>query len=266
MKKLLLIPYALWMLVFVVLPLLLMAAYSFIDLSGNVTLNNYAAFFSSNYMQMTLSSFWYAFLITLFTLLVSYPLALAVKNTKRQTIWLLIIILPTWINLLLKTYAFIGIFGTNGILNDILAFFNITEMQLLFSDTAFIIVSVYIFLPFMLLPLFNAVNGIDDNLLNVAKDLGATRGQIFSKIILPLSADGIKAGIQVVFIPALSLFMITRLITGNKVITLGTAIEQQFLTNENWGMGSTIGIFLVIFMLLVMVLTSGKSDKRVMRL
>ncbi|QQD85836.1 MULTISPECIES: ABC transporter permease [Jeotgalicoccus] len=266
MKKLLLIPYALWMLIFVVFPLLLMAAYSFIDLSGNITLNNYASFFSSNYIQMTLSSFWYAFLITLFTLIVSYPLALALNATKRKTIWLLIIILPTWINLLLKTYAFIGIFGKNGILNDIFAVFNIDEIQLLFSDTAFIIVSVYIFLPFMLLPLFNAISGIDNNLLNAAKDLGATRVQVFSKIILPLTADGIKAGIQVVFIPSLSLFMITRLITGNKVITLGTAIEQQFLTNENWGMGSTIGIFLVIFMLLIMVITSGKSDNRVMKL
>lgn len=263
MRRLLAVPYFIWMLVFVITPLLLMAGYSFLDLSGNITLNNYAEFFSGNYIKMTVSSFWYAFLITIFTLLVSYPLALAVRMTSNKTMWLLIIILPTWINLLLKTYAFIGIFGRNGVVNGIAGWLNIGGFQLLFSDAAFIIVSVYIFMPFMLLPVFNAIDDIDNNLLNAARDLGASRTEVLFKVIMPLSVEGVKTGVQVVFIPSLSLFMITRLITGNKVITLGTAIEQQFLTNENWGMGSTIGVFLILMMLIVMIFTGGSSKKRV---
>ncbi|WP_213810103.1 ABC transporter permease [Jeotgalicoccus sp. WY2] len=263
MRRLLAVPYFIWMLVFVITPLLLMAGYSFLDFSGNITLNNYAEFFSGNYIKMTVSSFWYAFLITIFTLLVSYPLALAVRMTSNKTMWLLIIILPTWINLLLKTYAFIGIFGRNGVVNDIAGWLNIEGFQLLFSDAAFIIVSVYIFMPFMLLPVFNAIDDIDNNLLNAARDLGASRTEVLFKVIMPLSVEGVKTGVQVVFIPSLSLFMITRLITGNKVITLGTAIEQQFLTNENWGMGSTIGVFLILMMLIVMIFTGGSSKKQV---
>ena len=265
MKRLMSVPYILWMLVFVIVPLLLMAGYSFVDLSGNITINNYAEFFSENYIKMTVSSFWYAFLITLFTLLVSYPLALAIRSARRKTMWLLILILPTWINLLLKTYAFIGIFGRNGVVNDLADWLNIGEFQLLFSDAAFIIVSVYIFMPFMLLPVFNAIDEIDTNLLSAAKDLGANSVEILLKIIMPLSLEGVKTGIQVVFIPSLSLFMITRLITGNKVITLGTAVEQQFLTNENWGMGSAIGIILILMMLIVMIFTGG-SRKQVRKI
>ncbi|CDZ99319.1 Spermidine/putrescine transport system permease protein PotB [Jeotgalicoccus saudimassiliensis] len=261
MKRLIAVPYFIWMLLFVIVPLLLMTGYSFIDLSGNITLGNYAAFLSENYIKMTVSSFWYAFLITLFTLLVSYPLALVISSTKRKAMWLLIIILPTWINLLLKTYAFIGIFGRRGVVNDIAAYIGLGEFPLLFSDAAFIIVSVYIFMPFMLLPVFNAIDDIDNNLLSAAKDLGANSMEVLFKMIMPLSLEGVKTGVQVVFIPSLSLFMITRLITGNKVITLGTAIEQQFLTNENWGMGSTIGVFLILIMLIVMIFTGGSRKQ-----
>lgn len=111
----------------------------------------------------------------------------------------------------------------------------------------------------MLLPVFNSINGIDNSIISAAQDLGATRLQTIRKVIFPLSIEGVKAGVQVVFIPALSLFMITRLIAGNKVVTLGTAIEQQFLTAENWGMGSTIGVFLIIFMMIIMTFTRTKS-------
>ncbi|GAB3069234.1 ABC transporter permease [Salinicoccus sesuvii] len=261
MRRLLFIPYLIWIVLFVVAPLGLMVGYSFFDISGNPTLENYGAFFSSEYFNMTMSSFWYAFLITFFSLLISYPLALVIRQTERKMFWLLLIILPTWINLLLKTYAFIGMFGKEGLVNAVATAFGLAEQQLLFSDIAFVIVSVYIFIPFMLLPIFNAVDGIENNLLSAARDLGASKWDILRRVLLPLSMPGIKTGIQVVFIPSLSLFMITRLITGNKVITLGTAIEQQFLTTENWGMGSTIGVFLILAMMLVMTVTSGKNKE-----
>lgn len=259
MRRILFIPYLVWMGIFVLIPIGLMIGYSFFDNQNNLTFANYQSFFSWSYVQMSISSFWYAFLITFFSLLICYPLALVIRNLKFQMFWLLIIILPTWINILLKTYAFIGIFSREGLINTIATSFGIRELQILFSDFAFVVVGVYIFIPFMLLPVFNSINAIDNNLISAARDLGASRMQVITKVIFPLSIEGVKAGIQIVFIPALSLFMITRLIAGNKVVTLGTAIEQQFLTAENWGMGSTIGVFLILFMMIIMLFTKSKS-------
>ncbi|CAD2075681.1 spermidine/putrescine ABC transporter permease [Phocicoccus schoeneichii] len=260
MKRVLAIPYLLWMVVFVILPISFMIYYSFNDMSGNLTLQNYAEFLSSNYLKMTLNSFWYAFLITVITLLISYPLALVISRLKHKTFWLLIIIIPTWINILLKTYAFIGILGINGVVNTIFETIGLTQIQLLFSDFAFITVAVYIFIPFMVLPIFNSINGINKNLISASYDLGASKWETLTRVIFPLSLEGVKSGIQITFIPALSLFMLSRLVAGNKVVTLGTAIEQQFLINENWGMGSTVGVFLILFMVFVMLATRTKKE------
>ncbi|WP_153731948.1 ABC transporter permease [Sporosarcina obsidiansis] len=253
------VPYAVWMLLFVLAPILVVVYYSFFDLSGNLTLGNYRNFFSSVYFKLTMSSFWYAFLITFFSLVISYPTAYFLTKTKHKQLWLLLIIIPSWINLLLKTYAFIGLMGLYGPINAFLETIGIGNQQILFTDFSFVFVSVYIFIPFMILPIFNSLDKINPALLDASKDLGANSWMTFKRVIWPMTIDGVKSGVQVVFIPALSLFMITRLIAGNKVITLGTAIEQQFLVTQNWGMGSTIAVFLIIFMFLIMVLTSGKE-------
>ncbi|MFC9710975.1 ABC transporter permease [Paenibacillus sp. JNUCC31] len=258
-----LIPYVLWMVLFVVAPVLLVVYYSFFDVEGNFTLGNYARFFTPVYMQMTLSSFWYAFLITVFSLLVSYPTAYLLTRTKHKQLWLLLIILPSWINLLLKAYAFIGLFGTYGLTNSLLEVVGIGTKQILFTDFSFIFVSVYIFIPFMILPIFNALEEMNPSLIYAARDLGASSWLTFRRVIFPLTISGVKSGCQAVFIPALSLFMITRLIAGNRVITLGTAIEQHFLVTQDWGMGSTIAVFLIIAMAIIMFLTgSGKKEVR----
>ena len=259
-KTLYLIPYSLWIALFVIFPILLVVYYSFIGLDGGFTLENYAKFFTPVYLRMTLSSFWYAFIVTALALLIAYPTAYLLTKTKHKQLWLLLIILPTWINLLLKAYAFIGIFGLYGPINAFLNIFGIGEQQILFTDFSFIFVSVYIFIPFMILPIFNSLDKLNPSLIDASKDLGASGWTTFRKVIFPLTTNGVKAGVQAVFIPSLSLFMITRLIAGNKVITLGTAIEQQFLVTQNWGMGSTIAVFLIIFMVIVMIIT-GQRDK-----
>lgn len=258
-NKTALIPYTLWIVLFVIAPIALVGYYSLLDLDGNFSFVNYQTFFSSVYLKMTLSSFWYAFLITFFTLVVSYPTAYLLTKMKHKQLWLLLIIIPSWINLLLKTYAFIGIFGLSGPINAVVKLFGIPEQQILFTDISFVFVAVYIFIPFMILPIFNSLDKLNPTLIDAARDLGASPITTFRRVILPLTMDGVKSGIQVVFIPALSLFMITRLIAGNRVITLGTAIEQQFLVTQNWGMGSTIAVFLIIFMVIVMMVTGQKS-------
>mgnify|MGYP000231169355 FL=1 len=171
----------------------------------------------------------------------------------------MLVILPTWINLLLKAYAFMGIFGYHGGVNSFLQFMGLAPKQILFTDFSFIFVASYIEIPFMILPIFNALDDIDSNLINASRDLGATDWQTFTKVIFPLSLNGVRSGVQSVFIPSLSLFMLTRLIGGNRVITLGTAIEQHFLTTQNWGMGSTIGVILIVTMLVIMWVTKERK-------
>ncbi|ETT85687.1 ABC transporter permease [Viridibacillus sp. FSL R5-0477] len=254
-----LVPYYLWIALFVIAPIILVVYYSLLDLNGNFTFANYQNFFTGVYLKMTLSSFWYAFLITVFSLLVSYPTAYLITKTKQKQLWLILIIIPSWINLLLKTYAFIGIFGMSGPINAFLKTIGIPEQQILFTDASFVFVSVYIFIPFMILPIFNALDKLNPALIYASRDLGASKLTTFRRVILPLTMNGVKSGIQAVFIPSLSLFMITRLIAGNRVITLGTAIEQQFLVTQNWGMGSTIAVFLILFMFIIMLLTGQKE-------
>ncbi|MEK4228567.1 ABC transporter permease [Solibacillus sp. FSL H8-0538] len=254
-----LIPYVLWIALFVIAPIALVVYYSMLDLNGNFTLANYQKFFSPVYLKMTLSSFWYAFLITLFTLIFAYPTAYLLTKTKHKRLWLMLIIIPSWINLLLKTYAFIGIFGLYGPINAVIEVLGFDPTQILFTDFSFVFVSVYIFIPFMIIPIFNSLDKLNPTLVYAARDLGASSFITFRRVIFPLTVDGVKAGIQVTFIPALSLFMITRLIAGNQVITLGTAIEQQFLVSQNWGMGSTIAVFLIFFMVITMIFTGQKS-------
>jgi spermidine/putrescine transport system permease protein len=258
-----LIPYLAWIALFVVAPIALIVYYSFHDIEGGFTLDNYAKFFTPVYLKMALSSFWYALLITLFSLLVAYPTALILTRTKHKQLWLLLIILPSWVNLLLKAYAFIGLFGTYGLANALLETIGIGRKQILFTDFSFVFVAVYIFIPFMILPIFNSLEEMNKSLIHAARDLGASDWTTFRRVIFPLTLGGVKAGCQAVFIPALSLFMLTRLIAGNRVITLGTAIEQHFLVTMDWGMGATIAVFLVIIMALIMVVTGqGRGSIR----
>ena len=261
-RNLYLVPYVLWIVLFVVAPIVLTVYDSFFDVDGVLTLDNYVRFFTPVYLQMTLSSFWYAFLITLFSLLVAYPAAWLLTRTKHKQLWLLLIILPTWINLLLKVYAFLGIFGTYGTANTVLEWLGIGKQQILFTDFSFIFVSVYIFIPFMILPIFNSLEELNPSLVFAARDLGASSWTTFRRVIFPLTLVGVKSGCQAVFIPALSLFMITRLVAGNRVITLGTAIEQHFLVTQDWGMGSTIAVFLILVMVLMMFVSgSGRRSE-----
>ena len=260
-RRLYSIPYFLWIVLFVVLPVLLVAYYSFFDVSGNFTFDNYRRFLTPVYLKMTVSSFWYAFLVTFFCLAVAYPTAYLLTYTKHKQLWLLLIILPTWINLLLKTYAFIGLFGAYGPVNEFFGFIGIGAQNLLFTDFSYVFVTTYIFIPFMIMPIFNSLEEMNISLIRASRDLGASSTQTCKRVILPLTMDGVKAGCQAVFIPALSLFMITRLISGNRVVTLGTAIEQHFLVTQDWGMGSTIAVVLIIAMGIIMYATGERKQK-----
>ena len=254
-----LVPYVLWLGLFVIAPIILITINAFKGDDG-FTLKNFQQFFvNGTFLRMTLNSFWYAFLITLITLLISYPIAYILSQMKNQQFWLLLIILPTWINLLLKAYAFIGIFSLHGGINRFMTFFGLAPHQILFTDVGFMIVAMYIQLPFMIMPIFTGLEELNPSLIKASRDLGANAFQTFAKVVFPLSLAGVKSGIQAVFIPSLSFFMLTRLIGGNRVITLGTAIEEHFLVTQDWGMGATIGVVLIVAMFIVMIITGEKK-------
>lgn len=251
--------YYLWILIFIIAPILLLIYQSFFDIYGNFTLNNYISYFSNkNYMIMTFNSLLTAFLITAFTLLWAYPFSYFLSKAKNKDFILLLVILPTWINLVLKAYAFIGLFNKNG---SIMGFLGLASEGFLFTNPAFILVASYVELPFMIIPIFRAIDSIPNEYIIASEDLGANKFQTFRKIILPLSMDGVMAASQAVFIPSLSLFLITRIIGGNKIITLGTAVEEHYLVTQNWGMGSTIGLVLIFMMFAVISILNKKAVK-----
>ncbi|QIL45915.1 ABC transporter permease [Vagococcus coleopterorum] len=261
-KRLYSIPYILWLVLFVVTPVLLIIYQSFKGIDGNFSLVNYKEYFSSTtYLAMTFNSVWYAFLITLVVLFISYPTAYFLVRTKHKQLWLMLIILPTWVNLLLKAYAFIGIFSAHGSINQFLEMTGLGSQQILFTDFSFIFVAAYIEIPFMIMPIFNTLEELNPSLISASRDLGASSWETFRRVIFPLSMNGVKSGVQAVFIPSLSLFMLTRLIGGNRVITLGTAIEEHFMVTQNWGMGSTIGVVLIVAMLVIMLITGERKKK-----
>lgn len=259
----LMVPYILWVILFVLAPLLLLIYQSLLNVDGAFTFENIVTYFTSTtYLNMTLQSFLYAGFITFITLVISYPAAYILTKTENKELWRMLLILPTWINILLKAYAFIGILSQSGIMNNFLETIGIGPQQILFTNFSFLLVATYIELPFMMLPIMNAIDEIDPSLTKASNDLGANTWETIKNIIIPLSMNGVRSGIQAVFIPSLSLFMLTRLIGGNRVITLGTAIEQHFLVTQNWGMGSTIGIVLILLMFIVMKLTSNGKTRR----
>ena len=248
-SNLFILPYFLWIFLFVLAPVVMIIFQSFFNVEGQFSLENYKEFFTSQnltYLKMSFNSVLYAGIVTLVTLLISYPTAYFLTLLKHRQLWLMLIVLPTWVNLLLKAYAFIGIFGQNGSINSFLSFLGVAPQQILFTDFSFIFVASYIELPFMILPSY---------------DLGANRWDTFRHVVFPLSMNGVRSGVQSVFIPSLSLFMLTRMIGGNRVITLGTAIEQHFLTTQNWGMGSTIGVVLILAMLFTMWATRERRER-----
>lgn len=250
--------YYLWILLFIIAPIAMLLYQSFFDIYGSFTFANYISYFTSgNYVKMTLNSFLTAFLITITTLFLAYPFAYFLCSSKNKEIFLLLVTLPTWINLLLKAYAFIGLLSKQG---TIAKFLGLASQWILFTNPAFVLVASYVELPFMILPIFRALDSIPKEYLIASEDLGASKWQTFTKIIFPLSMDGVIAGSQAVFIPSLSLFLITRIIGGNKIITLGTAVEEHYLVTQNWGMGATIGLVLIVLMFVVMSILNTRKD------
>lgn len=254
-------PYILWLAVFIVVPLFLVLFYAVTVPEGGslkFTMENLKRFLDKNYLDVLWISVKLALETTVITLILGYPVGLIIAKEKpsRRNTMVLLFMIPMWMNFLLRTYAWLTLLGKNGIINFIVTLLGFEPLNLLYNDGAVLLGMVYNFLPFMVLPIYSVLAKIDDSLIEAAEDLGANKYQIFAKVILPLSVPGIITGITMVFMPAVSTFVISRLLGGGQYMLIGNLIEQQFLWVGDWHFGSAISIIMMIFILITMAITS----------
>ncbi|MDU4025983.1 MAG: ABC transporter permease [Anaerococcus sp.] len=259
MKKYLNI-YLLWAGVFIILPLVLILFYSF-NGTGSIafenfsfSLSNYKRFFEPLYLKMLGITLLISFLATLGCLLIGYPVAYIISKMDETiaSSLIFVFIMPMWINLLLRTYGWITLLGRNGVLNRFLASFSSGPLGIMYTPTAVVLGMVYEFLPFMVIQIYNALKKVDKNLIDAALDLGADRKTIFRKVIFPLSLPGVYTGVIMVFIPAISTFVVSNLLGGQKVYMIGNLIDQQFTFTGDWGFGSATAIILMLILFLAL--------------
>lgn len=253
-KRLLAGPYLLWMIAFILIPLVMIAVYGFTDKTGAFTWENVTAMVRPEHMKALWLSLKLAFLCTLVCLLLAYPLALMLKagGVKKGSFVVMIFILPMWMNFLLRTYAWLNLLDDGGILCTLLEKMGLAQFSIVGTNTAIVLGMVYNFLPFMVLPLYNVMCKIDDNVINAAKDLGANSFQVLWRVILPLSFPGIVSGITMVFVPSMTTFVISDLLGARKIMLIGNIIEQEFSTAANWNLGSGLSLVLMVFILISM--------------
>ncbi len=230
LKKWLAAPYAVWAAGFIIIPLILILYYAFTGEEGGFTLSNFAYVATKENIKALGLALWLSLLSTALCLLLAYPLAmiLANRNVNQTSFIVLIFILPMWMNFLLRTLAWQTLLEKNGVINSILAFFHLPGISIINTPGAIILGMVYNFLPFMVLPIYNVLIKIDRDVINAARDLGANSVQTFLKVTLPLTTPGIVSGITMVFIPALTTFVISDLLGGSKILLIGNVIEQEF--------------------------------------
>lgn len=254
MKKLVSAPYILWMAVFIVIPLFVVAYFAFFS-DGHFTLDYVANV--SQYTNIFIRSIWLAAIATVICLIVAYPIAMILSETDAsyQGTVLMIVMLPMWMNFLLRTYAWMTILGNNGILNRIFMFFGIGPFKLLNTQGAVVLGMVYNYLPYMILPIYTVMIKIDKSVLEAASDLGCNRMNVLLRVILPLSLPGVMSGITMVFVPAISTFIISRMLGGGGNLLIGDLIEMQFLGNSyNPNLGAAISLVLMVIILLIMTI------------
>ncbi|MCT4688533.1 ABC transporter permease [Vallitalea sp.] len=263
-------PYLLWIVIFNIVPLGMLLYYGLSVPSPNgvtFSMNNITKVVEPIYIKAMWRSIKLAGISTIICLILAYPLALifAKKSTSTSTM-IFVFILPMWMNFLLRTYAWISILEiNNGLLNTVLRFINLPTLNIMSTSYAIVLGMVYNFLPFMILPIYNTLIKIDVSLLEAASDLGANSLVAFLKVTLPLSIPGVISGISMVFMPAVTSFVIPNLLGGGKINLIGNMIENQFLANYDWHFGSSLSLILMVIILITMAVLSRfeNDDKEV---
>ena len=255
------IPYIVWMAVFVVVPLLLIVVYAFTNYDGKFTAENFTNI--DVFLQVCGNSLYLAAVATGICLLIAYPFAyfLAQTGPAVRKVAMLFIMLPMWMNFLLRTYAWMSILENHGFLNQLLELVGLPPLHIINTDAAVILGMVYNFLPFMILPIFSVIEKLDRRYIEAAQDLGAGKVQVFRRVIFPLSVPGVISGIMMVFIPSISTFAISKLLGGGMSFLLGDLIEMQFLGSAyNPHLGSAISLMMLLLVIIAMLIMNRFGD------
>lgn len=254
-------PYCLWLFILTVVPMLLIAFYAFTIKGTEITtfkftLENFFKFLDPIFLSVLAKSFILGIITTLICFLLGYPIAYMISKCKQstQTILILLITIPTWINLLMRTYSWMSILSKKGLINNLLGMLGIAPIQMMYTDFAVVMGMVYNFLPFMILPIHTSLSSMDNSLVEASYDLGANRIQTFFKVTFRLSLSGVLTGVTMVFLPAISAFVIPKMLGGGQYSLIGNFIEQQFITVGNWHFGSAVSLVLAILVIAFMAL------------
>lgn len=272
--KLALIPYSAYALIFIVAPILLILLYSFQDGGGAFTWDNYARFFDFSdpvYLKVLWRSIKLAVISTVICLILGYPMAYILSKlpTRIRGTVSFLFVLPMWMNFLLRTYSWMSLLERTGLINSLIGWLNgflpaavqVPSLDIMYTQWAVILGNVYNFLPFMILPIYTVLIKIDQSLIEAAQDLGASRGRVFRKVIFPLSLSGVVSGISMTFMPAVTTFVISRLLGGGQNALIGDLIENQFKVVNDWGFGSAMSVILMVLILLTMGVIRRYGDE-----
>ncbi len=260
-SKLLSAPYTVWMTVFIVLPMLLVGYFAFTDRSGSFTMENILSV--GQYSNVFLRSIWLGAVATVVSLGLGYPLAYIVSkmNARRQNVMVMLVMLPMWMNFLLRTYAWMTLLEDNGLINSMLAAVGLPRVHMINTAGAVVLGMVYNYIPYMILPLYSVLTKIDRSVIEAAQDLGASSREVFLKVVVPLSMPGVISGVTMVFVPAVSTFIISKMLGGGGNLLIGDLIDMQFLGSAyNPNLGSAVSLVLMVIILICMGIMNQFDD------
>ncbi len=263
MKKATAFPYLLWMAVFIIVPLGLIVLFAVTDSSGRFTLNNIMQV--SSYLGVIWKSVKLAAVSTAICLVLGYPLAYIIsrKTGSQQRTMIMLVMLPMWMNFLLRTYAWMTLLENTGLINRVLGWFGLGPYQMINTQGAVVLGMVYNYIPYMILPLYSIMVKIDEKVIEAAQDLGANPFMVITKVILPLSKPGIISGVTMVFVPAVSTFIISKMLGGGSNLMIGDLIDLQFLGNAyNPNLGSAISLLLMVLILICMGAMNSMDEEQ----
>ena len=266
-KKYLGVPYIIWMLIFILSPLILIVVYALMETTdmGKIifTWEYLMDAFSSVNLSVLLRSVWNAFLTTVICLLLAYPAAMILSRLKTSKAGLisLLFVLPMWMNFLMRTYAWRALLDMNGPINQLITWLGFQPQQLLYTEGAVVFGLVYNFLPFMLLPIYSVFVKLDPSYEQAAQDLGANKLQVLTKVTIPMTRSGIISGITMVFMPTVPTFVISKLLGGGNYMMYGELIEMQFMTLNNWNTGSALSLIMLVLLAISVIVMRKYDDK-----
>ena len=259
--KLISAPYTIWMALFIIVPMGLVVFFAFTDTSGAFTLDNILRV--GQYSNVFLRSIWLGAIATAISLLLGYPLAYTISKmkAKRQSVMIMLVMLPMWMNFLLRTYSWMTILEDTGLINTVLGFFGIGPLHMINTGGAVVLGMVYNFIPYMILPLYSVMSKLDKSMVEAAQDLGANRVAVVRKVIFPLSMPGVVSGVTMVFVPCVSTFYISQKLGGGTFSLIGDIIEMQFQTAYNYNLGAALSLVLMVLILICMAFMNRFADQ-----